>query len=52
MSTGREIVAAVAKGTTWGTPLAAGALDGLLITGEGMGAGAPEDLVSEEAGVG
>lgn len=52
MSTGREIVAAVKKGASWGTPVAAGALDGLLLTGETLGVGAPEDLVAQEAGVG
>lgn len=52
MATGREIVAAIKKGTTWGTPVAAGALDGLLLTGETLGIGAPEDLAAAEAGVG
>ncbi len=52
MSSGREVVAAVGNGSTWGTAVLAGALDGLLITGEGLGAGAPEDMVAEEAGIG
>ena len=52
MSTGREVIVGLKKGVVWGTPVAAGAADGLLLTGEGLGAGAPEDLIAEEAGVG
>jgi len=52
MSAGREVIAAVSKGAAWGTAIESGALDGFLITGEGMGAGAPADLVAEEAGIG
>ena len=51
MAQGREITAAIKKGATWGTPLAAGASDGVLILSEGLGAGAAEDLIAEEAGV-
>jgi len=51
MATGREVVVGVAKGATWGTAVLAAALDGVLITADGMGVGAPEDLVAEEAGI-
>lgn len=39
--TGREIKAAVKKATTWRTAVAVGALNGLLITNDGMGAMEP-----------
>lgn len=39
--TGREIKAAVKKGTTWRTAVAVGALNGILITNDGMGAMEP-----------
>lgn len=51
MAQGREVTAAIKKASTWGTPLAAGAGDGVLILSEGLGAGAAEDLIAEEAGV-
>lgn len=51
MAQGREIVAAIKKASTWGTAVAAGAGDGILIRSEGLGVGAPEDQPSDEAGI-
>ncbi|MFQ5896241.1 MAG: phage tail tube protein [Nitrospinota bacterium] len=51
MAQGREIVAAAKKASLWGTPVLQGAGDGILILSEGLGAGVPEDLPDESAGL-
>lgn len=48
--TGREVVCAVGKAATWRTPVAVGALDGVLITSESMGAKAPTFLPDDSLG--
>jgi len=48
--TGREIVAAVKIAATWRTAVEVGALDGVLITSEGMGAKAPKYVDDDSLG--
>lgn len=42
--TGRELIVALAKASTWHTPVACGAGDGLLITGDGIKVTTPVEL--------
>lgn len=51
--TGRELVAAIKKGATWGTAVAVGAGDGILLNSDGLSAGhAIESLMDNSLGKG